>query len=534
MTRPHASRNVVTTALLLALMLPGGVLAQSPQPSVSLPVTASPSSDGTMDTTPVITCPVPVAAEAGLGASPVPGASPAASGTPAAATPLATWDGAWAPMPAAPIVARSGAATDVAIPEARIYVWGGRASDGTLLNDGAVFLVKEQRWETLPATDLVPRESFGSASDGRGITIWGGVDASGMPLADGARLVLANDEQTMTWQTLPAAPLTPGPASLSGDINTTYVVTPGATADDPPRFAVLDTDNRTDSLAWDDPSSPNLRLHGKMPAPRVPAGVAYEIAGSAETAVLISYQADGSAVASWFTNPWPGKWSKPVAIPLPATAGCPAVSTTRDAWVRATPDGTVGAWLARVATGGFRTLTVPPAGTSTGGMLVWSPSRLIVADALIAYDIPSKRWTSMPALPDGPRTGVSAAWSDGKLYLWGGRAVDGQASETGWVFTPAPTAGVYPLAGAPPGDCGGQGDPSSAVFRAKESDPDKVWMKLDGRRITAIWPEGYTVRFADKGAQVIAPSGKVVAREGQRLSATKLDGCLSGDRILLR
>ena len=399
-------------------------------------------------------------------------------------------------MPDTPLSARLGAATDISVQEGKMYVWGGRSADGTLLNDGAVFLVKEQRWEMLPATDLVPRERFGFDSDGQGITIWGGIDAHGTPLDDGARLGQADDGQTMRWQTLPAAPLTPGPASLSGDINITYAVTPGATPDDPPRFAVLDTDNRTDALAWDDPSSPKLRLHGKMPTPRVPVGVAYEIAAAQDAAVLISYQADGDAIASWFTNPWPGTWSKPVTVSLPAASGCPAIGQSRLGWVRTGTDGDVRAYLTKSSGGGtFRRTGPAPAATAAGGMLVWSPSRLIIADDLLAYDTVGKRWTSLPILPDGPRMAVSAGWSGGKLYLWGGIAETGQPSDSGWVFSPAPTAGVYPLAGVPAGDCGGEGDPSSARFRASEKDPDKVWMTLDRRRLTAIWPEGYSARF---------------------------------------
>lgn len=521
-----------TLTITVGLLVPTAVLAQSPSP----PTAPSPSAGSTVTTGAVVTCPVPAAALPGnAGASPGAAASIAGSAPPASPTAGSTWDGTWAPMPDAPISARTGAATDYADPGHAIYIWGGRGVDGSLLDDGAVFHVKEQQWETLPATDLVPRQSFGFDSDGRGITIWGGVDASGTPLADGARLILAKDDRSMSWQALPTAPLTPGPASLSGDNNITFAVTPGAHADDPPLFAVLDKD--AGKLAWDDPSSPNRRLHGKMPAPQVPAGVAYEIAAAdgQESAVLVSYQADGTATASWFTKPWPGTWSKPVTIPLPGTAGCPATSPEQLAWVRTGSDGNVAAYLARSSgKGELRTTTAAPAGTPTGGMIVWSPSRLIVADALLAYDTSSKAWTQLPALPDGPRTGVSAAWSDGSLYLWGGRGSDDQASDTGWVFTPAPSSGVYALVSAPAGDCGGQGDPSSAVFRAEEGDADKVWMKLDGRRIAAIWPEGYTVRFREGGAVIMAPDGTVVAREGQRLSATSLDGCLTGDRILLR
>ena len=40
-----------------------------------------------------------------------------------------------------------------------------------------------------------------------------------------------------------------------------------------------------------------------------------------ERALLLSYQADGTAVGSWFMD---GDWADPFRVDLPASAGCPA------------------------------------------------------------------------------------------------------------------------------------------------------------------------------------------------------------------
>ena len=147
----------------------------------------------------------------------------------------------------------------------------------------------------------------------------------------------------------------------------------------------------------------------------------------------------------------------------------------------------------------------------------------------IPHHIPTKRCTSTPACRKVRRrlsaAGATASCTSGV----GGRSMAGVRDGLG--VHPRADGRRNPLAGAPPGDCGGKGDPSSAVFRAKESDPDKVWMKLDGRRMTAIWPEGYTSASRTRGRRS-SRQWQGVAREGQRLSATKLDGCLNRETHL--
>jgi hypothetical protein len=173
--------------------------------------------------TPVVTCParplaplVPAASPEAAAASPTPSIAPLDPDVPMAsiapappARSVGRWNGTWSRMPDSPIAPRMGAATDYAVGEDRIYVWGGRGADGELLADGAWFDVIEGRWHRLPDAGLVARERFGFDSDGHGLTIWGGVDASGMPLDDGARLLLRGRERRPVWRPLPATGTSP-------------------------------------------------------------------------------------------------------------------------------------------------------------------------------------------------------------------------------------------------------------------------------------------------------------------------------------
>ena len=270
-----------------------------------------------------------------------------------------------------------------------------------------------------------------------------------------------------------------------------------------------------------------------MPAPPVPPGIAYEIASARDSAVLLSYQPDGTAIASWFTGMWPGEWSDPERVPLPASPGCPALDIPSFGWVRAGADDAPVGLIASERDGDWRQMATPPDEALTDGMLVWSPRHLIVADALLAFDTVTERWLRLPPLPDGPRTGISAAWGYGNLYVWGGRTADGALPETGWVFTPDLPPDTYQLPGgyrAGYGDCGGQGDPRNARFRAAAGDSALVWLELEGQRIDAFWPDGYVVRFGRRPA-VIGPDGRIAARIGQRLRDTDVGYCSNGDRI---
>jgi hypothetical protein len=58
--------------------------------------------------------------------------------------------------------------------------------------------------------------------------------------------------------------------------------------------------------------------------------------------------------------------------------------------------------------------------------------------------------------------------------------------------------------------------PASGVLKADPGDPALVWL-VSGERIDLTWPYDFRVRFTPD-AEVLAPGGRVVAREGQEIS----------------
>lgn len=58
---------------------------------------------------------------------------------------------------------------------------------------------------------------------------------------------------------------------------------------------------------------------------------------------------------------------------------------------------------------------------------------------------------------------------------------------------------------------------ASGTLAAGLDDPALVWLDADGERLDLTWPYGFRVRFVPD-AEVLAPGGEVVAREGQAIS----------------
>jgi len=296
-----------------------------------------------------------------------------------------------------------------------MIVWGGRDTNGDLLWDGAQYDILRDRWYRIPASPLEPRSAFAFETGSEGaLLIWGGLDAIGAPLGDGAIYENARSSRNgkPRWTILPAAPLTPGPAHASGDLdNWLYVVTPGVAPTDPPAIALY----ATNSTVWLGPTVTSTPQQPTVDAPPVPPGIGYEVLSpTGEYPLLVSYQSDGTAVTSSWDGP---EWTPPVSVPLPATGGvCPAIDQPAFAWIRlATDDDGATHPVGLIARDGWRLTAEPPQEAVTDGMLVWGPRHLVVADALLAYDTVTERWLRLPPLPGGPRTGVSAAWGHGKL-----------------------------------------------------------------------------------------------------------------------
>ena len=58
---------------------------------------------------------------------------------------------------------------------------------------------------------------------------------------------------------------------------------------------------------------------------------------------------------------------------------------------------------------------------------------------------------------------------------------------------------------------------ASGVLEADPADPALVWLASGDERTDLTWPFGFRVRFTPD-AEVLAPGGRVVAREGQEIS----------------
>jgi hypothetical protein len=173
----------------------------------------------------------------------------------------------------------------------------------------------------------------------------------------------------------------------------------------------------------------------------------------------------------------------------------------------------------------WRTTTPSPVSFDAGSSLVVSPRHVIEPEQLIAWDPTAVRWLRIRPPDGGPRTGVSAAWLQGGLLLWGGVTSKGVAQGDGWTFSPwlgrrtvaLPEQGI----GLEDGCSESVFTPHGERLTGAIDDPRVTWFAGTRDRGARIkWLPGYTARFRPK-LEVVDPSGVVVAREGDRLRATR-------------
>jgi hypothetical protein len=254
--------------------------------------------------------------------------------------------------------------------------------------------------------------------------------------------------------------------------------------------------------------------------------------------MVFSVQPGGSAYAARLDLEYPdeGDWTHLGVVPIPpGPHGGPVSgrSTEREltAWIRSTET----PWPGTDLIGGYgivmRTdrpglpwqLTAPaPEGAVDDSSPVLSPTHLISARGMVAYDLMAERWRRLPARGSGPRfgplEGATAWWSDGKLWVFSGRAPDGSMESRLWTFTPALPPNERHLTHRP--DLFGYGEGCVAFgtqgtwrLRGSLDDPLVVWTQSGSKRQDTHWPDGWVARF-DPSLEIVDTRGRVRYGDG--------------------
>ena len=427
-----------------------------------------------------------------------------------------SWDEPWSHVAIAP---RTGAAV-ATWPSGsfRTILWGGIGADGRALNDG-VMVDDSGATRVLPAAPICPRRDFAWAEAGDGVLIWGGVDDAGTPMNDGAIYSFAFG----TWRLLPPSPLPAGPAVAAGDA---VLVREAATG----RAVLSRIGDLVDAPVWTKPVEVPL-----------PVGERYELSCCGRAGLTVfSIQPDGFAYAASRPLVYPGDgdwtrmeegaWSQLARVPLPPGAGGPvtgkAIERTLTAWIGSSDttypstdvSGPYGLIMRTAHPDEPWRLTAPAPEAAVGDPSpVLSPTHLISAQGMLAYDLMAERWLRLPSGGTGPE-GATSWWSDGKLWVFGGRAPDGSMRSSLRTFTPRLPRGTRPLTYRP--DLYGYLEGCVAVagkgtwrLRGSLDDPLVVWTQSGSKRQDTHWPEGWVARF-DPKLEIVDTRGRVRARDG--------------------
>ncbi len=429
-----------------------------------------------------------------------------------------SWDEPWGDVAIAP---RTGAVV-ATLPEGpfRTILWGGVGVDDRLLDDG-VMIDDSGATRVLPAAPICPRRDFAWSVAGSGVMIWGGTDDAGRPFGDGAYYSLAFG----TWSILPPAPLPPGPAVAAG--NAVLVRDP-----ETGRAVLSRIENLDDGPMWTQPVDVPL-----------PAGAQYEVVSGRDSAPLLVFSIDPGrfayAASKALEYPHEGDWTQLGQVPLPAGVGGRPVTgraTERDLtmWARSTDaaypgtdlSGPYGVIMRTNRPGRPWQLTAPAPEEAVGDpSLVLSPTHLISAQGMVAYDLMAERWLRLPSRAPsassarfGSPEGATAWWSDRRLWVFGGRAPDGSMESRLWTFTPKLPRNERPLTYRP--DLSGYGEgclafATEGTWRLRGSPDDQlvVWTQSGSKRQDTNWPEGWVARF-DPKLKVVDTRGRVRYRDG--------------------
>ncbi len=466
--------------------------------------------------------------------SPAPAASVPAEGATAQATDLPRWRGRWNSEGELPIEPRTGAAVAL-IPwtGGEAIVWGGVAADGRLLNDGVLIDTRgsQVRSRVTPAAPLSPRREFGWASQYDRVYAWGGVDAVGQPLSDGA-------EYGADWTLMPESPLPPGPASM-------------AVVDDRLWVVVTDPETSTAKVASIAVPLDEYSSWGLVVDVPLPVADRYDVVGCCEwnpsDLTIVGRTSDGFATAAAWdigsvraVSGVGDGWTQLGEVPVPPLpAADPAVGRATEEDLAAWAGSSDAPWPGSDETGSFGvlvsldrpsdewSLTAPaPEGVGADPALVLSPRHLISPEAMAAYDLVAQEWLSLPprhrSARFGPPAGATAWWDDGTLWVFGGRKPDGSMETEVWSFEPKLPKRTYAL---PTGEgvslWGGEecyvvAKPGTTWrVRGDPRDPALVWLQHGRRRMSLTWPDGWQARFSPE-LEILDTTSTVRYREGDR------------------
>jgi hypothetical protein len=268
-----------------------------------------------------------------------------------------------------------------------MIVWGGN-NDTIYYSDGASYDPSTNKWTMLPDSGLAPRSNHTAVWTGSEMIVWGGINLD--VVADDHA---SYDPKTGTWTKLPVAPIGPRYDHVAVYATTTneMIVWGGAGTPALSNGAAL---NLKATPPWRtlEPSP----LNGRGPAGAVWNGTSMVVFGGVGPAPY------GDA-ASY--DPVAKKWTKQLDPPAPIDPRNPQVA-----------------------------VAVPSSSTSQtvaffGGIGSGAPR-----DNGVAWNDPTWTLIAAPpasALPTPGRTGPSGFASPGRLWIWGGWALDGTYPVTG-------------------------------------------------------------------------------------------------------
>jgi Galactose oxidase, central domain len=312
--------------------------------------------------------------------------------------------------------------------------------------------LKTYVWRTLPTAPIAPRDDAAAVWTGTEMIVWGGRNAKGTPLSDGATY----NPNSRTWKQLPSSPLSPRIDPMYAWIDGQLVVWGGGTSDTSRR----DLDGATYNPAtgkWRKlPPSP---IAGYQWAQAVPSG---------HTVIILSTtgRLSSRTIHAHAYHPATNTWSSLPDLHLPS--GHDAIDVVVlpvgdtlfvwPEWQSSTAGATgIDSYALDAASGRWSAAGLRPPASTDVGQPVWTGHDVLMpTQELYCGDCPGPPPGPNPGLLIDPRTGKRTRTAIGPLsqaivsYLWTGGALLAVNQGTtasdgrGTMISPGDTAGWNP------------------------------------------------------------------------------------------